>query len=87
MAGDGEEGVTLRDADGNPVKNGIQRSDDDNKENTNKITDDNKKSESDNSKIDDVWGIKQSNMDYSDYVNIDTLGGTYSGITPLETCL
>jgi len=69
MAATGEDGVTIKKADGSNTTDGITKNDDD---------DDSKTSD------DDVWGIKQSDMDFSDIANIKTLGGVYLGITPLK---
>ena len=68
MAATGEDGVTIKKADGSNTTDGITKNDDD----------DSKTSD------DDVWGIKQSDMDFSDIANIKTLGGVYLGITPLK---
>jgi len=70
MAATGEDGVTIKKADGSNTTDGITKNDDDD--------DDSKTSD------DDVWGIKQSDMDFSDIANIKTLGGVYLGITPLK---
>jgi len=68
MAATGEDGVTIKKADGSNTTDGITKNDDDDS----KMSDD------------DVWGIKQSDMDFSDLANIKTLGGVYTGITPLR---
>lgn len=83
MAAEDGELLKVYDKDGNVVDNAGRRAGSDKKANTIDPTD-NKKSDTDEFEIDDVWGIKKSDEGWSDLVDINSLGGVYMGITPFR---
>lgn len=66
----GEEGVKIIPKNGTSTTDGIQKVD----------------SNKDSSKSDDldIWGIQNSDMDFSDIADIGVMGRVYTGITPLR---
>jgi hypothetical protein len=78
MADEATGHVKVVDKNGNEVANVVPSSSGEKK------IDDNKKTESNSSDIDDVWGIQQSNSGFSDLANINKLGSVYMGMTPFR---
>lgn len=76
MAADNEERLKITKTDGNSSADGSTKAADE--------TSSSDKSDSSDADNMDVWGIQQSDMDFSGYVNMNLLGGIYSGITPLR---